>query len=248
MNTPPRQRCAGPEAARPAIKHWPEADRPRERLVAHGAKALSEAELLALLLRTGAGGVSALDLGRATLRSVEEAGGWERASVASLRRVKGMGMAKSAAVVAALELGRRAAGFEAERPRLQGSRQAWEWVRGALEGRLQEAVLVVALDARHRALGTRIVTVGTLTQSLVHPREVFRPALELGAAAVLVAHNHPSGDCAPSGEDDQATQRLRAAADVLGVHLVDHLVVGRGAYFSYADHGWTHQSPWEKKP
>jgi DNA repair protein RadC len=222
------------------IREWPVTERPRERLLAQGPERLSEAELLALLLRTGSGPSSALDLARAVMGRAMDAGGWDRLNAAGLQRIKGLGPAKAAVVLAGLELGRRAALAPQDRrgELLRGSRQAWQLCRAEMEPAEQERFVVLCMDVRHRVLGRRTITVGTLTQSLVHPREVFRPALELGAAAVLVLHNHPSGDPDPSQEDHAVTQRLLECARLLGLKLVDHLVIGRGAYFSYADHAW----------
>jgi DNA repair protein RadC len=222
------------------IHAWPLEERPQERLLQKGAPALSDAELLALLLRTGGRGLSAVELARQVQARVEQAGGWDQLGAGGLMRLPGLGPAKAAVLLAAVEMGRRgAAAASVPGARILTSRQAWELCRVEMEACLQENLMVLALDAKHHLLGRKRVSVGTLTQSLVHPREVFRPALEWNAAAVLVAHNHPSGDPTPSAEDHQVTRRLRQAATVLGLSLLDHLVVGKGSYFSYADKAWT---------
>jgi len=222
------------------IHAWPAGERPQERLLSRGAKSLGEAELLALLLRTGGRGQSAVELARLVQARVEQAGGWGPLGAGGLMRLPGLGPAKAALLLAAVELGRRSACAPAQPgERIITSRQAYEACRQDLEACQQESLLVLALDAKHRLLGRKTVALGTLTQSLVHPREVFRPALEWNAAAVLVAHNHPSGDPQPSAEDHQVTRRLRQAAALLGLGLLDHLVVGKGSYFSYADRAWT---------
>jgi DNA repair protein RadC len=222
------------------IRAWPEGERPQERLLARGAQALSDAELLALLLRTGGRGQSAVELARQVQARAEQAGGLAALGAGGLMRLPGLGPAKAALLLAAVELGRRSACTPVSPgERILTSRQAYEACRAELEACPQESLLVLALDAKHRLLGRKTVSLGTLTQSLVHPREVFRPALEWNAAAVLVAHNHPSGDPQPSAEDHQVTRRLRQAAALLGLGLLDHLVVGKGIYFSYADRAWT---------
>jgi DNA repair protein RadC len=222
-----------------AIVAWPATERPRERLAARGAAALSEAELLALLLRSGSRGDSAVDLARRLQAIAQSQGGWDRLHPGQLSQLRGMGPAKAAAVLAAVEWSRRlVCKKEPRRKSLKGSADAWYYCKERLRERKKESFLVVALDARNRPLGEEIISVGTLTQSLVHPREVFSTLLRMSAAAFLVAHNHPSGDPKPSADDRVVTLRLKQCAEIFSIPLLDHLIVTDNQYHSFADHGW----------
>lgn len=220
------------------LPEWPPSERPRERLEDLGPSALSDAELLALVLRSGGRGASCVELGRRVLAAFGGLRGAARASVAELARIPGLGPARSASLVAAFELGRRAIG-----PRLENgsaftsSAEVFAHFRGPLSGLRREVFHVLLLDAKHRKLRDVRVSEGSLTATLVHPREVFAPAVRESAAAVVLAHNHPSGDPAPSAEDREITRRLRGAGDLVGVRVLDHVIVGADAYFSFADAG-----------
>ncbi len=229
--------CMPPLAEAP-LKTWPRAERPRERLVALGPGPLSDAELLALLLRTGGGGRGLMALARALQALAQARGGYAQLQYADLVALPGVGPAKAAALLAALEWGRRRSLGDRRPSPLNGSAAACEHLRALLLGRQTEQVAVLALDTRRSILAREIVSQGTLTQSLAHPREIFRTAIKLGAAAVVVGHNHPSGDPTPSSDDHALTRRLKEAAEILGIPLVDHVIVASGAYFSYADRGW----------
>jgi DNA repair protein RadC len=227
------------KAASYPISQWPEAERPRERLTRYGAAALNDSELLALLVRTGSRGHSALDLAKQAMAQAETCGGWDKMTVQQLGGVPGLGPAKAALILAGLELGRRQS-LQVRRKvwRFSGSRASFDYCREHLAGQPQEAFLVIGVDARNRLVGSRVISIGTLTQSLVHPREVFQPILAMRAAGLILAHNHPSGDPTPSPEDGAVTRRLKDCADLLALPLLDHLVVGKDRYFSYADAGW----------
>jgi len=201
------------------------------------ARRLSDAELLAILLGTGGAGLSALALARRLQSLAAARGGFQQLQRADLVAIKGVGDAKAAVVCAALEWGRRQVG-EGPRAALAGPSAAVAVLRPLLLGLREEHVAVLALDARRRVLASEVVSQGTLTQSLAHPREIFRTAIKLGAAALVVGHNHPSGDPAPSPDDHALTRRLREAADILGIPLVDHIIVAQESCFSYAEKGW----------
>lgn len=207
-------------------------DGPRERLGALGAEALSEAELVALLLRTGGAGRGVLELATSLLEQHQGLAGLAATEAAELACSPGVGRAKSAALTAALELGRRLA---ARRLRpgdpVRGPADVFRHFHPRLRHAHHERFLVVLLDGRHRMLREVMISQGTLTASLVHPREVFRPALREAAAAVVLVHNHPSGDPTPSTEDREITLRLADAGVLLGVPVLDHVVV--------AERGWT---------
>lgn len=213
-------------------------DGPRERLVALGPEALSDAELVALLLRTGDGRRDALALGAGLLHRHGGLAGLAAAAAPELAREEGMGPAKSATLVAALELGRR---FAARRLRsgeaVRGPADLFRHFHPRLRDARHERFLLVLLDGRHRMLREVVISQGTLTASLVHPREVFRPALREAAAAVVLVHNHPSGDPTPSREDREITRRLAEAGELLGIPVLDHVVVAEGGYASLREAG-----------
>jgi DNA repair protein RadC len=213
-------------------------DRPRERLESLGAEALSDVELLALLLRTGDRQADALGVARDLLARTGGLHGLARAEPHALVGARGIGPAKSATLRAALELGRRLA---AGRLRPGSPIRSAEDVHRHLHPRLRhlphELFLVLLLDGRHRLIRHEVVSQGTLTASLVHPREVFRPALREPAAALVLVHNHPSGDPTPSAEDREVTQRLARAGEILGVRVLDHVVVAERGYCSMREEG-----------
>ena len=212
-------------------------ERPRERLLAYGAAPLSDAELLALLLRTGARGRAATQLAQQLLASGGVAG-LAQASLAELAAVAGIGPAKAATLLAAFELGRRLAAKPLHRGERIGSP---EDVHRHFHARLRDAPTeqfhIVLLDARHRVLRSVLASQGTLTASLVHPREVFRPALREAAAALVLVHNHPSGDPSPSPEDREITRRLARAGSLLGIPILDHVIVADRGYASLREQG-----------
>jgi DNA repair protein RadC len=221
------------------ISEWPEDDRPREKLLTRGAGGLSDAELLAILLRTGVRGASAVDHGRAIMR---EFGSFRRlagAGLGDLCRVKGLGPVKAAQVLAAMEIAKRF-GEHAFKPgdAFRGSGDVYAHFRERLGGERREHFYAVLLDNKHRKIKEIPVSLGSLTASIVHPRDVFAPVVRESAAAVILVHNHPSGDPTPSREDIEITRRLREVGDIMGVRVLDHIVVGNGRYVSFVDDGY----------
>jgi len=220
-------------------------DRPRERLDAVGSESLSDAELLALLLRTGGRGADALAVASSLLQRHGGLLGLARASRRELSAAVGVGPAKQATLRAAFELGRRlAAGRLAPGTALRGPADVFRHFHPTLRDAPHERFLVVLLDGRHRLLRHELVSQGTLTASLVHPREVFRPALRESAAALVLVHNHPSGDPAPSAEDREVTARLVRAGELLGIPVIDHVVVAERGYTSLRETGLPDGSLW----
>ncbi len=209
---------------------------PREKILHLGEGRLSEAECVALILRVGQRGESAEQMAQRLLR---EFGGMVNLAAAEVRevtRVKGVGLARAASLGAAFGLARRL--MEARlRPGMtvRGGGDVARVVLESARHARRESFFALQLDARHRVLSLRVISVGSLESSLVHPREVFGPAVREGAAALVVAHNHPSGDAVPSVEDREVTDRLRNVGELLGIELVDHVVVGRERYYSFAD-------------
>lgn len=198
----------------------------------HGAEALSSAELLAVVLRTGDAGRSAVEVAQDVLQRFGGLRGLRRASQRDLARLKAIGPARARLLAAGLELGRRSV-VGAETPRrIDDPEDAADLVRGALHDQKREHFLAVLLDTKHAVLEVVTVSVGSLDASLVHPREVFREAIRASAAAIIVAHNHPSGDTAPSIEDRQVTARLVEAGRLLGIEVLDHLIVANDRWLS----------------
>jgi len=221
------------------LRELPRTERPRERLRDLGAHALSSSELLAILIGSGTAGSSALVLAQNVLARSE--GSLRRLAgqpVAALTAVHGLGAARAVAIHAALELGRRlAAESRDEGAPLRTPRDVWAAFAPRLEDLPVEEFHVAVLDAQHRLERDITITRGILNSSLVHPREVFREAIAERAAAIILVHNHPSGDPTPSADDRSITAQLVAAGRLLDIPVADHVVIGRGRYLSFAEGG-----------
>jgi len=221
------------------ITQWPETERPRERLMAKGPDALSDAQLLAILLRTGRRDSSAVQVAIELLGRVGSIGGLAMCGIEELCAIQGIGPAKAAQLKAAVELGRRSlAAPLSTGTRISSSADLFNHFHPILRDRKQELFKVVLLDAKNTVVKESTVSEGTLTLSLVHPREVFAYAVRESAAAVIFLHNHPSGDPTPSLEDRHLTDRLTEAGRLLGIPVLDHVIIGDGRYVSFADQGW----------
>jgi DNA repair protein RadC len=214
-------------------------DRPREKLQRLGASALGDNELVAIVVGNGQANASALDLANAVLATIGGVEGLARARHDDLIRVQGIGMARAAQVLAAVELGRRTL-TRAGRQRVQVTtpRAVAELLLPLYGNRTVEQFGVVLLDTKHRVMRTTIVTVGTLDASIVHPREIFREATAGGAAAIVVFHNHPSGDPEPSTDDIALTRRLIAAGVLMGIDVLDHVILANVRYCSMKEEGY----------
>ena len=220
------------------ITDLPAALRPREKLLAHGAAALGDAELLALLLRTGLPGTGVLQLAQQLLDVFGGLGGLLNADADTLRRVKGLGPAKRAELAAVLELARRSMAHQLrEQPLFDTPGRVKDYLRLRLAGHDHEVFAVLFLDAQHRLLWMEEMFRGTLTQTSVYPREVVKRALAKNAAAVVLAHNHPSGAAEPSRADEFLTQSIKSALALVDVRVLDHLVVGHSEVVSFAERG-----------
>ncbi len=219
------------------IKEWPEEDRPREKLLDRGAAALTDAELLAILLRTGNAGASALDHARLLLSQFGGIKGIDSAPAKEIGAIKGIGPAKCAQLKAGLEIGRRLGREKWEAGQaLRSSEDVFRHF-AELEKEKREIFYVVLLNNKNRKIREVKISEGSLTASLVHPREVYNPVIRESAAAVIFVHNHPSGDPAPSPEDIEITRRLKQVGEVMGVRVLDHVVIGRDRYYSFSDRG-----------
>jgi DNA repair protein RadC len=220
------------------IKDWPEDERPREKLLKNGPGALSDGELLALLIGSGTDGFTAVDVAKSLIAEVQGLSGLASGNVYEFSRMKGIGPARAARIAAAFEIGRRASssggrkGAKMERP---------EDVAGLFGPLLRdlpaEEFRVLLLDGANRVLHDEKVTQGTLNASLAHPREVFKTAVDHRAAGIILLHNHPSGEAAPSAEDRRITDQFRRAGADLGIPVLDHVIVAGNGYFSFAKEG-----------
>ncbi len=228
------------------LKALPREERPRERLLALGPERLSDAELVAILLRTGVRDKSALQVAQELLHyCTSKTPGQPLAHLLQMRPpemrrvVKGVGEAKLAQILAALQLGQRAQYPKPERVDLSNPRAVYEYLSPTMSELTKEQFKVILLNAKNRVLDVELISEGTLTASLVHPREIFKKAIERSAHAVILAHNHPSGDPTPSREDREITLRLIQAGKLMGIEVLDHIVVGRGkpGYASFRERG-----------
>ena len=220
----------------------PRTERPRERLFSHGAAVLTDAELLALFLRTGKVGLDVMSLAKSLLVEWGSRRRLAGCSVEELSSLPGMGPAKAAELKAAFEMGRRMAIPEEERPRIDRSEVIHRLLAREMEILPYESLRVLLLDTRHGLLEHREVSRGSLNESIAHPREIFRPAIAKGAYAIAVVHNHPSGDPQPSEADRRLTRRLTEAGALLQIPMVDHVIIGamrgdRSPYFSFREAG-----------
>ncbi len=221
-----------------AITDWPADERPREKLLAKGAESLSDAELLAIFLRVGVAGKSAVDLARDLLTEFGSLNDIFNASHAALTAVHGMGDSKYVQMQAIFEMARRALREEMQqRDALTSPQAVRDYLCLRLGGLSREVFVVLFLDAQHRVLEQEELFAGTLTQTSVYPREVVRRALHHNAAAVILAHNHPSGVAEPSRADEQLTSALRQVLDLVDVRVLDHFVIAGNVAVSFAERG-----------
>ena len=229
-----------PDDRRKSVKEWPEDERPRERLLKHGPASLSDAQLLAIIIRNGRGGRSAVDLG---MELIDKFGSLEGIAQAGINEflgkngVKGIGSAKIAEIKAAIEIGRRH-----QKPRLDGASfcscdDVIGYYRPRMKDLKKEVFHCALLDSKNKIIRNEEISVGSLSASIVHPRETFKAAIRESAAAVIFIHNHPSGDTRPSQEDILLTKRLVQAGEVLGIRVLDHIIIGDGTHFSFRDKG-----------
>jgi DNA repair protein RadC len=220
-----------------AISHWPATERPRERLLAKGAGALSDAELVAVLLRSGVRGKSAVDLARDLLTRYDGVTHMLEAG-AELETIKGLGPAKRAQFAAAIELARRSLQEKLKQnAALTSPGAVRDYLRLKLASRKEEAFVCIWLDAQHKAIDFEVPFTGTLTQTSVYPREIVKSALRVNAAAVIFAHNHPSGVAQPSQADELLTRNLKEALALIEVKVLDHFIVAGNQAISFAERG-----------
>jgi len=225
------------------IKEWPQGERPRERLLKEGAEVLSDAQLLAILLRTGSVHINAVQLAIDLLTKFHSLQDISNLSISELCSMKGIGPAKAAQLKAAFEFGRRSLIPLSLGVNLSKSEDVFRHYSPLFQNFRKEIFKIILLDQKNKVLRDVTVSQGSLTETVVHPREVFNPAVRDSAASVIFLHNHPSGDPTPSREDKEMTGRLVAAGSLLGIQVLDHVVIGSDSYFSFADAGFITKPP-----
>ena len=222
-----------------SIKEWAEDDRPREKMAEKGKAAMSDSELLAILLRTGKAGQSAVDLAREILgKANNNLINLSNFTLKELEAFKGVGKAKAITIMAALELGKRRRGAEASLPdEVKDSKTSFERFLSHIDDMKQEHFLVMYLDQSFHELKVECISNGGTTNVIADPRIIFKHALNYGATCIILGHNHPSGNPRPSKEDRQLTQKIVSAGQLLDIAVIDHIVIGNERYYSFRDHG-----------
>ena len=221
------------------ISGWDEMDKPREKLMAKGKDALSDAELIAILLGSGNREKSAVELAREILNTTQgNLNNLAHLSITDLMRFKGIGEAKAISIVAALELGRRRRASEViKQKKISSSKDAFEFMQPVLDNKPFEEFWVILLSRSNKIISREMISTGSLTGSLADPRKIYKLALEKLAASLILAHNHPSGSLIPSQSDKAITSKLRDAGKLMDISVLDHIIIGDGEYFSFADEG-----------
>lgn len=222
-----------------SIKEWAADDRPREKMITKGKAALSNAELMAILLHTGSGEQSAVELSRSILDSVDNnLIALSDLTLDDLMQHKGIGEAKAITIMAALELGKRRRGAEASLPtEVKDSKDSFERFLPYIDDMRQEHFLVLYLNQSNHALKVECISNGGTTTVIADPKLIFKNALGLNATAIILGHNHPSGNPRPSEDDRQLTKKLVAAGKLLDIAVIDHVIIGNERYYSFRDHG-----------
>jgi DNA repair protein RadC len=223
---------------RPSIKQLPEDERPRERLIKGGEEGLTDAELLGIIIRDGTPEYSAVDLARRLITKYGDFRNLSTKTIAELSKLHGIGPAKAAQIKATMAIARRFSTVSLKPGnQFRSSQDIFAHFHEQLRDKRQETFLIVLLDNKHRVIKDESISTGGLTQSIVHPRDVFKPAIKESAAAVVFVHNHPSGDPSPSNDDIELTQRLKEVSHVVGIKILDHVIIGNGSYTSFKDEG-----------
>ena len=235
------QRLSNKQMSSSKIKNWPQGERPAERLLKHGPESLSDAQLLAIILRTG-GDKGVISLAMELLDKFKSLRNIDDSSISELSAIKGLGIAKTAQIKAAFELGKRlmSESFELS-PVFSSGLNVYSYFAPRLKNLKKEVFITVLLDAKNRLINEKQydkVSEGSLTKSIIHPREAFREAIRESAASVIFVHNHPSGDPSPSPDDIAVTERLRKAGEIIGISVIDHIIIGDGKYISLKEKGF----------
>ncbi len=220
------------------IKAMPSIDMPQERLMQYGAKALSNSELIAIIIRTGTAEKSAIHLASELLNNSGGLKGLAGSEVEQLRAIKGIGQSKACQILASMEIAKRVSGKNSlQRVKFSGPQDVYNYVISDLKFADRENFLVVGLNTKNVIIGRHLVSIGTLNQTLVHPREVFNWAIKINCASIVVVHNHPSGSVEPSTEDILLTERIIESGKILGIKVLDHIIVSNDNYYSLKANG-----------
>lgn len=215
------------------IKEMPSDQRPRERLIRHGAKALSNAELLAILLRTGYHDQSVIELSKHVLYHLSSLEELKKITYLELLKIKGIKTAKATTILASIELGYRLATFKRElKVKISSAHDVYNLLHGEISHLEQEHFIVLYLNVKSEVIKKECIYIGTINQMMIHPREIYKKALIYAAAAMIFVHNHPSGDSMPSKADERATQHLQKTSEVMGIDLIDHIIIGHHEFYS----------------
>jgi DNA repair protein RadC len=222
----------------PKIKDWPEPERPREKLLKMGPGFLTDAELIALLIGSGTNGITAIDVAKKLLVDNHQLTGLSKCNYREIVRLKGIGRARAAVLMAAFEIGRRIESqVHEEKKKVSAPDDIVRFLQPAFRALKQEVFKVILLDSGNRIIRDIDITRGTLNASLVHPREVFKTAVDHLAAGVILVHNHPSGETQPSVQDKEITRQLVEAGQIMGIPVLDHLIITQNGYYSFAGEG-----------
>lgn len=220
------------------IRDWPEHERPRERLLQYGTEALSEAELLAIILRTGNGKQSAIELARYLLKEFDGLRGLDTKSIEELQGVYGIGLAKAAQIKASIEFAKRLAQQKWRAlDKIQTSRDVYNLVHLRMQDLKREEFRTLFLTSRNEVITEKKLFEGSLTESVVSPREIILIAIQQAAVSVILLHNHPSGHPSPSKEDKLVTEKISMACQYVDIAVLDHIIIGKDSYYSFADKG-----------
>ncbi len=220
------------------IKDLPEQEKPREKAKIYGIENLSDAELFAILLRTGTKKISVKDLAMKLLEKISASGGYTNIRLPALLEITGIGETKAITVLASIELAKRMSRKEThKRIQIKKSKDVWDNYKNYFKGATQEKFLVLFLDTKNYIQSEKILFTGTVNQSIVHPRDIFREAILNNAVKILCIHNHPTGIVIPSVEDNKTTIRLKDVGNIVGIPLIDHIIIGTQSYYSYLENG-----------
>jgi len=221
------------------IKDWPENERPKERLIRYGAEALSEAQLLSIIINSGSSATkkSAVELSRNLIKKFGDLEGLESASITELCSIEGIGETKAVQIKSAMELGKRRVS-EKHSPygkAFSTSEEVSRYFTPMIGSLKKELFKILLLDSQNKMMKEVTISEGSLDSSIVHPREVFKPAIKDSAASIILMHNHPSGDPAPSRNDESITKKLVSTGEIMGIPVLDHIIIGKNGYFSFCD-------------
>ena len=221
------------------INKWSSADQPREKLLHLGAKTLSEAELIAILMRVGTRNKSAVDVAKELMSKHENSiASLAKLSVHELMKVKGIGEAKAVSIAAALELGRRRVAETAlQKSQISSSADVYEMIHSRMRDLTHEEFWIILLDRRSKVIAIEEIHIGGMSAMVVDPKIIFQKALERKASSVILSHNHPSGSPSPSLEDTRLTEKVKLAGTYIDIKVLDHIIIGEGSYYSFADEG-----------